>query len=141
MIKQPKHSSSSTPLNLIHITHHDSNYTTDEGDYSEILYVYTSMDRFNPAHYGNDEDKIPFVQFVIDEFLEASVLKLLFHAVSTEYDYHDGDDCWTIAIWNDYEYGRSIRIEDRIYQEKKLECKDINFDKWIQEALESAIFI
>lgn len=141
MIIKPEHSVSSSPLTLIHITNHDSNYSTDEGNYSDLLYVYTSIDKFDPDNYGDSEEKIPFVQFSNDCPMDVTAIKKMFNAVSTRYAYHDSDSCWTISIWNDYHNGRSIRIEDRIYQEDNEACKDIDFDQWIKDALEEALFI
>lgn len=141
MIIKPEHSVSSTPLTLIHITDHDSNYSTDEGDYSDLLYVYRSIDRFNPDHYGDENEKIQFVQFSTESPMEISVIKKMFNAVTTQYAYHYSSCCWAISIWNDYHNGRSIRIEDRIYQEDSEACKGIDFDQWIKEALEEALFI
>lgn len=136
-----QHSTIEASLNLIYVTSHNSNYSTDEGDYSELLYVFVSIDRFNPEQYGNEEEKVPFVSFVSEVYLKPEILSKMFHAIDTYHSYHDVGECWNISIWNDYQYGRSIRIDELTYQEKKDECKNIDLNEWIHQALEVAIFI
>lgn len=141
MINKPQHSAIENSLNLIHVTSHDSNYSTDEGDYSALLYVYVSIDRFDVSQYGNSEELIPFASFVSEVSLEQEVLKKLFNSIDTYHSYHEANEGWNIAIWNDYEHGRSIRIDELTFQERKDEFKNINFDDWLQNALKVAIFI
>lgn len=140
MINKPQHSTIEDSLNLIHVTSHNSNYSTDEGDYSSLLYVFVSIDRFDANQYGIEKEKIPFISFVSDVYLEHDILKTIFNSVDTYYSYHD-NECWDISIWNDDEYGRSIRIDELVYQEKKEEYKNIDFYNWIENALKVAIFI
>lgn len=140
MINKPQHSTIEDSLNLIHVTSHNSNYSTDEGDYSSLLYVFVSIDRFDANQYGIEKEKIPFISFVSDVYLEHDILKTIFNSVDTYYSYHD-NECRDISIWNDDEYGRSIRIDELVYQEKKEEYKNIDFYNWIENALKVAIFI
>lgn len=141
MISKPQHSKISNALNLIHVTSHDSNYSTDEGDYSDLLYVYVSIDKFDANQYGNSENLVPFASFVSEVYLEQDVLKNLFNSIDTHHSYNKSNDGWNIAIWNDYVYGRSIRIDELTFQELKDEFKNINFDNWLKNALQVAIFI